>query len=154
MYDRQMRAVVQRVRRAQVTVDGETVGSIRSGLLVLLGVEKQDDEPDAAYLVKKTAGLRIFQDDAGKMNTSVIDAGGAVLVVSQFTLFGDCRKGRRPSFDQVAPPEQADALYQKYVRGLRAEGLQVETGVFRAMMEVELTNDGPITILLDSKKSF
>jgi D-tyrosyl-tRNA(Tyr) deacylase len=149
-----MRAVVQRVRRAQVTVDGETVGSIRSGLLVLLGVEKQDDESDAAYLVKKTAGLRIFQDDAGKMNASVIDTSCAVLVVSQFTLFGDCRKGRRPNFDQAAGPEHADALYQKYVQGLRAEGLQVETGVFRAMMEVELTNDGPVTILLDSKKSF
>ena len=149
-----MRAVVQRVSRAQVTVGNETVGAIGPGLLVLLGVEKQDDKSDAEYLVKKTAGLRIFQDDTGKMNASVVDAGGTVLVVSQFTLFGDCRKGRRPSFDQAAPPERADALYQQYVNGLRAEGLQVETGVFQAMMQVELTNDGPVTILLDSKKLF
>ena len=149
-----MRAVVQRVSRADVTVDGESVGAIDLGLLVLLGVEKQDDEADAAYLVKKTAGLRIFQDEAGKMNASVVDAGGAVLVVSQFTLFGDCRKGRRPSFDQAAAPEKADVLYQAYVEGLRAERLRVETGVFQAMMQVKLTNDGPVTILLDSKKVF
>ena len=149
-----MRAVVQRVSRADVTVDGESVGAIGLGLLVLLGVEKQDDQSDAAYLVKKTAGLRIFQDAAGKMNASVVDAGGAVLVVSQFTLFGDCRKGRRPSFDQAAAPEKADVLYQAYVEGLRAERLRVETGVFQAMMQVKLTNDGPVTILLDSKKVF
>ena len=149
-----MRAVVQRVSRADVTVDGESVGAIGLGLLVLLGVEKQDDEADAAYLVKKTAGLLIFQDEAGKMNASVVDAGGAVLVVSQFTLFGDCRKGRRPSFDQAAAPEKADILYQAYVEGLRAERLRVETGVFQAMMQVKLTNDGPVTILLDSKKVF
>ncbi len=149
-----MRAVVQRVSRAQVTVGGEIVGAIGPGLLVLLGVEKQDDESDAAYLAKKTAGLRIFQDGAGKMNAPVADAGGEVLVVSQFTLFGDCRKGRRPSFDRAAAPEKADALYQHYVGGLRAEGLRVETGVFQAMMQVELTNDGPVTILLNSKKVF
>ena len=149
-----MRAVVQRVSRAQVTVESEMVGAIGPGLLVLLGVAKQDDESDAAYLVQKTAVLRIFQDEGGKMNAPVADAGGEVLVVSQFTLFGDCRKGRRPSFDQAAPPEKADALYQRYVGGLRAEGLRVETGVFQAMMQVELTNDGPVTILLDSKKVF
>ena len=149
-----MRAVVQRVSRAQVTVESEMVGAIGPGLLVLLGVAKQDDESDAAYLVQKTAGLRIFQDEGGKMNAPVADAGGEVLVVSQFTLFGDCRKGRRPSFDQAAAPEKADALYQRYVGGLRAEGLRVETGVFQAMMQVELTNDGPVTILLDSKKVF
>lgn len=149
-----MRAVVQRVSQAQVTVAGEIRGSIGKGLLVLLGVAADDGDSDVAYLTEKTAGLRIFEDDAGKMNRSIEDIGGAVLVVSQFTLFGDVRRGRRPSFDNAAPPEMADALYQRYVAMLRAKGLQVETGVFRAMMQVELVNDGPVTILLDSRKLF
>lgn len=149
-----MRAVVQRVTRAQVTVDGRVRGSIGKGLLVLLGVAGDDGDGDLAYLAEKTAGLRIFEDDAGKMNRSVEDIGGAVLVVSQFTLLGDVRRGRRPSFDNAAPPQMADALYQRYVETLRAKGLQVETGVFQAMMQVELVNDGPVTILLDSKKLF
>jgi D-tyrosyl-tRNA(Tyr) deacylase len=149
-----MRAVIQRVSRAQVTVDGKICGSIGTGLLVLLGVAADDSDADLAYLVEKTAGLRIFEDDAGKMNRSVEDAGGALLVVSQFTLFGDVRRGRRPSFDCAAPPQMADALYQRYVELLRGKGLQVETGVFQAMMKVELVNDGPVTILLDSRKLF
>lgn len=120
----------------------------------MLGVAGDDGDGDLAYLAEKTAGLRIFEDDAGKMNRSVEDIGGAVLVVSQFTLFGDVRRGRRPSFDNAAPPQMADALYQRYVETLRAKGLQVETGVFQAMMQVELVNDGPVTILLDSKKLF
>jgi D-tyrosyl-tRNA(Tyr) deacylase len=149
-----MRAVIQRVSRAQVTVDGTVRGSIANGLLVLLGVAADDGDADLAYLVEKTAGLRIFEDDAGKMNRSLEDAKGALLVVSQFTLFGDVRRGRRPSFDNAAPPQVADALYQRYVELLRGKGLKVETGVFQAMMKVELVNDGPVTILLDSKKLF
>jgi D-tyrosyl-tRNA(Tyr) deacylase len=149
-----MRAVIQRVSRAQVTVDGKVRGSIENGLLVLLGVAAGDGDADLAYLVEKTAGLRIFEDAAGKMNRSVEDAAGAILVVSQFTLYGDVRRGRRPSFDDAAPPGMADALYQCYVELLRGKGLQVETGVFQAMMQVELVNDGPVTILLDSKKLF
>ena len=149
-----MRAVIQRVSKAKVTVNTEVVGQVTQGLLVLLGVTHDDNESDAAYLAKKTAGLRIFEDDEGKMNLSVTDIAGQVLVVSQFTLFGDCRKGRRPSFADAAPPVRADELYQHYVECLRAEGLQVETGVFQAMMKVELSNEGPVTILLDSKKLF
>jgi D-tyrosyl-tRNA(Tyr) deacylase len=149
-----MRAVIQRVSRAQVTVDGTVRGAIENGLLVLVGVAADDGEADLAYLAEKTAGLRVFEDDAGKMNRSVEDIGGALLVVSQFTLFGDVRRGRRPSFDHAAPPQLADALYQRYVELLRGKGLQVETGVFQAMMKVELVNDGPVTILLDSKKLF
>jgi D-aminoacyl-tRNA deacylase len=149
-----MRAVVQRVSRAQVAVDGKVCGSIGTGLLVLLGVAADDGDADVAYLVEKTAGLRVFEDAAGKMNRSVDEARGALLVVSQFTLYGDVRRGRRPSFDHAAPPQMADALYQRYVEMLRGKGLQVETGVFQAMMEVELVNDGPVTILLDSKKLF
>jgi len=149
-----MRAVIQRVSRAQVRVQGEVAGAIGPGLLVLLGVGAGDAVADAAYLAEKTAGLRIFEDEAAKMNRSLTEFGGEVLVISQFTLFGDVRRGRRPSFDQAAPPTEADALYQKYVEFLREAGLTVETGVFQAMMQVDLTNEGPVTILLDSKKVF
>ena len=149
-----MRAVVERVSRAEVRVDSAAVGAIGKGLLVLLGVGQDDGDADASYLADKTAGLRIFQDDEGKMNLSVEDVVGSVLVVSQFTLFGDCRKGRRPSFAAAAPPGEADALYQHYVSLLRERGLTVETGEFQAMMKVDSVNDGPVTILLDSKKVF
>ena len=149
-----MRAVVQRVSRAQVTVRGEVVGSIERGIVVLLGVAGTDIEADADYLADKVAGLRIFEDDAGKMNRSVAEAGGAVLVVSQFTLYGDVRRGKRPSFDAAAPPELARRLYGYFVERIRAGGLRCETGRFQEMMQVELVNDGPVTILLDSEKSF
>ena len=149
-----MRAVIQRVTRARVTVDGETVGAIERGFLVLLGVGQGDTAADAEYLADKTAGLRVFADAEGKMNLALAEAGGAVLVVSQFTLYGDCRKGRRPSFDEAAPPELANSLYQKYVEALRSRGLHVETGTFQATMDVELVNDGPVTLLLDSRKIF
>lgn len=149
-----MRAVVQRVTRAEVKVDGATTGRIGAGLLTLLGVGQGDDESDAVYLADKIAGLRIFEDDDGKMNLSVGDIGGAVLVVSQFTLFGDVRRGRRPSFDGAAPPAEANRLYERFCELLRERGLPVETGVFQAMMDVELLNQGPVTILLDSKKLF
>ena len=149
-----MRAVIQRVRRAAVSVRKQTVGSIEQGLLVLLGVGKSDTAADAEYLAEKTADLRIFQDSAEKMNCPVVEVGGAVMVGSQFTLYGDCRKGRRPSFDEAAPPDQAQALYEQYVNALRKRGLPVQTGVFQAMMEVELVNDGPVTLLLDSKRGF
>jgi len=149
-----MRAVVQRVSRAQVTVDGDTAGRIDRGLLVLLGVAADDTQDDVIYLAGKVAGLRIFEDDDGKMNRSVQDAGGAVLVVSQFTLLGDCRKGRRPSFVHAAPPETAEALYRSFVAELQGQGLPVETGRFQVHMDVELVNDGPVTLLLDSRKEF
>ena len=149
-----MRAVVQRVSQARVTVEGRVTGEIETGLLVLLGVGEGDDESDAAYLAEKTAGLRIFEDCAGRMNLSLTEIGGAALVVSQFTLFGDVRRGRRPSFDAAAPPALAERLYQQYTERLRATGIRVETGVFQAMMKVELANEGPVTILLDSKKLF
>jgi D-tyrosyl-tRNA(Tyr) deacylase len=145
-----MRMVVQRVSEASVRVEGEVVGSIGRGLLVLLGVARGDTESDAAFLAEKTASLRIFPDHDGKMNRSVTEAGGSVLVVSQFTLYGDVRKGRRPSFDQAAPPETAKQLYERFVEMLRSRGLHVETGVFQAMMQVHLVNDGPVTILCDS----
>lgn len=150
-----MRAVVQRCRRAQVTVDGQVVGAIDRGLVVLLGAGKGDGEADVAYLVDKIVGLRIFADDEGKMNRSVLDVGGGVLLVSQFTLFGDARKGRRPAFVDALEPGPAEALYERAVAAVRAAGVtQVATGVFRADMQVELVNDGPVTILLDSKKLF
>jgi D-tyrosyl-tRNA(Tyr) deacylase len=149
-----MRAVVQRVPRASVTVGGQIVGKIDRGLLVLLGVTHADNEVAADYLAEKIAGLRIFEDDAGKMNLSVADVGGAILAVSQFTLYGDVRKGKRPSFDDAARPEQARKLYDHFVERIRALGLRCETGRFQEMMQVELVNDGPVTILLDSEKSF
>ena len=149
-----MRAVVQRVSRAQVTVGSEVVGKIERGLLVLLGVADTDKEADADYLAEKVAGLRIFEDDAGKMNRAVGDVSGAVLVVSQFTLYGDVRRGKRPSFDDAAPAEQARRLYEYFVDRVRATGLHCESGRFQEMMQVELVNDGPVTILLDSGKAF
>ena len=149
-----MRAVVQRVSRCRVTVDANTVGEIGRGLLVLLGIGKGDAEFEADYLVEKIIGLRIFEDAAGKMNLSVQDAGGAMVVVSQFTLHGDVRRGKRPSFDAAARPEEAKRLYEYFVAKVRAAGLRCETGQFQAMMEVELVNSGPVTILLDSEKLF
>ena len=149
-----MRAVVQRVKEASVAVGGRTVGSIGRGLVVFLGVGRDDDAGDCAYLVEKIAGLRIFEDGDGLMNLSVREAGGAVLCVSQFTLFGDCRKGRRPSFTAAAPPGEAERLYAEFCRRLRGEGVPVETGRFQAMMRIPAVNDGPVTILLDSKKMF
>jgi D-aminoacyl-tRNA deacylase len=149
-----MRAVIQRVSRAQVTVENEIVGRIDNGLLVLLGVSTTDIEAGADYLVDKIAGLRIFEDLEGKMNLSVADVHGSILAVSQFTLYGDARKGRRPSFDAAARPEQARKLYDYFVEKVRAAGIPCETGRFQAEMKVELINDGPVTILLDSAKEF
>ncbi|MEW6143900.1 MAG: D-aminoacyl-tRNA deacylase [Thermodesulfobacteriota bacterium] len=149
-----MRAIVQRVKEARVEVEGETVGRIGEGVLVLLGAGKDDTEEDAEYLAEKILGLRIFEDSEGKMNLSVTDTGGSVLVVSQFTLYGDCRKGRRPSFDKAAAPEVAERLYELFVDKLRERGAKVETGRFRAMMEVHLVNWGPVTLMLDSKREF
>jgi D-tyrosyl-tRNA(Tyr) deacylase len=149
-----MRAVIQRASRAQVAVADEIVGKIGSGLLVFLGASKADSEDDADYLAEKVVGLRIFEDAQEKMNLSVLDVRGEVLVVSQFTLYGDVRRGRRPSFDDAAPPERAHELYQHFVKRIRASGLRCETGRFQAMMKVELVNHGPVTILLDSTKLF
>lgn len=149
-----MRAVVQRVRRASVTVDAGTVGEIAGGLLVFVGVAPEDGPADVQYIAAKVQDLRVFEDADGRMNRSVVETGGAVLVVSQFTLQGDCRKGRRPSFDGAAPPVLAAALYEEVVRALRASGLTVATGVFQAHMDVELVNDGPVTLLLDSRRAF
>lgn len=149
-----MRSVIQRVKRATVTVKGEKVGSIGPGLLVLLAVGQEDGAGDIAWMVDKIIGLRIFEDQEEKMNRSLLDVNGEILVVSQFTLYGDCRKGKRPSFSTAAPPEQAKALFDQSVEGIRSYGLKVETGVFQAVMDVELVNDGPVTILLDSKKKF
>jgi D-aminoacyl-tRNA deacylase len=149
-----MRAVVQRVSRAKVTVNGYATGEIGLGLLVLLGVGHNDMEEDASYLAAKIVGLRIFDDADGKMNLSVVDAGGSVLAVSQFTLYGDVRKGKRPSFDGAAPPELARQLYEFFVAQIRSAGLRCETGRFQQMMQVELLNEGPVTILLDSRKLF
>jgi|ERR1051325_849361 D-tyrosyl-tRNA(Tyr) deacylase len=149
-----MRAVVQRVSRARVMVDGEVTGDIGLGLLVLLGVEKEDTEASADYLANKIAALRIFDDRNGKINLSVADMGGAVLAVSQFTLYANVMKGNRPSFNAAASPEQARKLYEYFVERIRSTGLRCETGRFQAMMQVELVNDGPVTILLDSSKAF
>jgi D-aminoacyl-tRNA deacylase len=148
-----VRAVVQRVTSASVTVDGRVAGEIGAGVLILLGVSRTDNPESAAYLAEKIANLRIFSDEAGKMNLSLIDIRGSALVVSQFTLYGDTRGGRRPSFLQAAPPEEANRLYEEFVRSMRALGVAVETGVFQAQMQVELVNDGPVTILLDSEKT-
>ena len=149
-----MRAVVQRVSRAKVDVNGWTSGEIGMGLLVLLGVGHKDTEADARYLVEKIAGLRIFEDGDGKMNRSVQDVGGSVLAVSQFTLYGDVRRGKRPSFDAAAPPDLARQLYEFFVQRMQELGLRCETGRFQEMMQVELVNEGPVTILLDSGKVF
>lgn len=149
-----MRAVVQRVTEASVTVDNRIIGSIGPGLMVLLGVEQGDTEKDAAYLAEKLAGLRIFEDDNEKMNLSVQQVGGSILLVSQFTLLGDVRHGKRPSFTQAASPQEADVLYENLADKLRKKGIPVATGQFQAHMEVSLVNDGPVTILLDSRKLF
>lgn len=149
-----MRAVIQRVSRARVSVDDETTGEIGRGILVLLGVAVNDAEKDALYLVEKTLNLRIFEDAEDKMNLSLLDTGGELLVISQFTLYGDARKGRRPSFIEAAPPERANRLYEFFVEEAQKQIEKVATGRFQAMMDVELVNDGPVTILLDSRKDF
>ncbi|MGI6748764.1 MAG: D-aminoacyl-tRNA deacylase [Anaerovoracaceae bacterium] len=149
-----MRAVVQRVLKADVTVEEKITGSIDKGLMVLLGVEDKDNISDAVYMADKISGLRIFEDDEGKMNLSVKDVGGAILAISQFTLLGDCRKGKRPSFIKAARPEKAKSLYNNFVNLCREKGLRVEEGIFQADMLVKIYNDGPVTILIDSKKNF
>ena len=149
-----MRAVVQRVLKAGVTVAGEEVGSIGKGYLVLLGVEEHDTQEDALYIAEKIVGLRIFEDVEDKMNLSLLDVGGSMLIVSQFTLLGDCRKGRRPSFAHAAHPDLAEALYTEVVEVVKSRGINVATGRFRTHMEVSLVNDGPVTMLIDSKKTF
>jgi D-tyrosyl-tRNA(Tyr) deacylase len=149
-----MRAVVQRVKRAEVRVEEQVVGQIGAGLLVLVGVGKDDTQASGEVLAEKIANLRVFDDEQGRMNRSLLETGGQALCVSQFTLYGDCRKGRRPSYDQAAPPERALLLYESFIQSLRNLGIRTETGRFRAMMEVELTNDGPVTLLLDSDRLF
>ena len=149
-----MRAVVQRVSRAKVTINDFTSGEIGCGLLVLLGVGSKDTEADVDYLAQKIAGLRIFADSDGKMNRCVVDVGGSVLTVSQFTLYGDLRRGKRPSFADAAPPEQARRLYELFVQRIQAAGLRCQTGRFQEMMQVELVNEGPVTLILDSSKAF
>ena len=148
-----MKAVIQRVSRARVVIDSTEHSSIQSGILILLGVEKGDTTEDGAALAKKIVELRIFEDDAGKMNRSIVDTQGEILAVSQFTLLGDCRKGRRPSFDNAAPPDEARRLYDAFVDSIRSCGVRVETGVFQADMDVELVNQGPVTFILESKRS-
>lgn len=147
-----MRALIQRVSQSRVVVQGEVTGQVQRGLLVLLGVAVADEEKQLKWMANKIVGLRIFEDDAGKMNLSLADVGGEMLVVSQFTLFGDCRKGRRPSFIEAAAPEKAEAMYDQFVDYVRAQGITVATGRFRTHMEVELTNDGPVTIWIDSEE--
>ena len=149
-----MRAVIQRVSSASVHIEGKEHSRIGAGILVLLGVEKEDTVEDAEMLARRIVELRIFEDEAGKMNRSVAEAGGQILAVSQFTLLGDCRRGRRPSFDPAAPRDIARALYERFVQAVGALGIPVETGVFQAMMDVELTNQGPVTFILDSRKRF
>lgn len=149
-----MRAVVQRVTKAGVTADGQVTGSIDAGILLLLGVGREDGQQDIEYLADKVINLRIFEDENGKMNKSLLDVGGSLLVVSQFTLYGDCRKGKRPSYDRAERPENAVEQYNKFVEACRSYGIKVETGKFQAMMLVELVNDGPVTLLLDSRKEF
>ena len=149
-----MRCVVQRVSRAHVTSEGQLTGQIEKGLMVLVGVKDGDTDKDVKYMADKVPNLRIFEDDQDKLNLSVKDIGGAILAVSQFTLYGDARGGRRPSFIAAARPDEANALYEKLVEAWRNQGIQVETGVFRTHMEVTLTNDGPVTLLLDSEKNF
>jgi D-aminoacyl-tRNA deacylase len=149
-----MRAVIQRVSSARVVIDGREHSRIDAGILVLLGVEKEDTVEDAQLLARRITELRIFEDDAGKMNRSIVEAGGRILAVSQFTLLGDCRKGRRPSFDAAAPPDIARTLYQRFVDEIDGLGIPVATGVFQAMMDVELINQGPVTFILDSRKRF
>ncbi len=149
-----MRAVIQRVSTARVVIDGKEHSRIDSGILVLVGVEKGDEPEDAHLLARRITDLRIFPDDAGKMNRSIVDVGGQILAVSQFTLLGDCRKGRRPSFDDAAPPDVARALYERFVKEIDDLEVPVKTGVFQAMMDVELTNQGPVTFILDSGKRF
>lgn len=149
-----MRAVIQRVTSARVTVAGQETGAIGSGLLVLLGVHALDQQQDVRWLAEKTVHLRIFEDPAGKMNRSLLDTGGAMLIVSQFTLLGDCRKGRRPSWSSAAPPDTAKALYHDFINAVRTLGVPVQHGKFQAMMEVSLINSGPVTMLLDSHKQF
>ncbi len=148
-----MRSVIQRVTRASVRVDAQVTGEIGAGLLILLGVSRTDNQESSVYLAEKIANLRIFSDEAGKMNLTLIDIGGSALVVSQFTLYGDTRGGRRPSYIEAAPSEEANRLYEEFVRAMRGLGIKVETGVFQAHMQVELVNDGPVTILLDSEKT-
>ncbi|MBW2519502.1 MAG: D-tyrosyl-tRNA(Tyr) deacylase [Deltaproteobacteria bacterium] len=149
-----MRAVIQRVTQAQVFVDNKAVGQIEQGLVVLLGIAQGDGDQDIAYLADKVAGLRVFEDNAGKMNLSVSDIAGGVLVVSQFTLLGDCRKGRRPSFTVAEQPQRANTLYESFVSSVRQKGIRVATGIFQAAMQIKLVNDGPVTLILDSRKQF
>jgi D-tyrosyl-tRNA(Tyr) deacylase len=146
-----MRLVVQRSKEAKVTVEGEITGSITKGFVVLVGVTHEDREEDAAFLAEKVANLRVFEDEAGKMNLSLLDVGGEILSVSQFTLYGDCRKGRRPNFMDAAKPDHATVIYEAFNAFLREKGLKVETGVFGAMMDVSLMNEGPVTLIIDSK---
>lgn len=145
-----MRAVIQRVTHAQVEVNGHVTGAIEGGLLVLLGIQHEDTEQDAGYLTRKITGLRIFNDEAGKMNRCIKDVGGSLLVVSQFTLYGDCRKGMRPSFDRAARPDHAKRLYEYFIEQVRTTGVRIQTGVFQASMQITLTNDGPVTLICES----
>lgn len=149
-----MRAVVQRVTKSKVAVEGSTTGEINQGFMVLLGVGREDTAADVDYLSEKIVNLRVFEDNEGKMNLSLLDVGGEMLVVSQFTLYGDCRKGRRPGYDKAARPEAARTLYQAFLEKCRSCGVKVETGIFQAHMLVDICNDGPVTLLLDSKREF